>query len=764
LSGGSWGGYSSRMTPRVALRSFLLCLVLFTAGEAVAQAPPDVQTLWDELSARWTDNDLPGAEAAADELVAALEPKAADYTLGIQMNSALHNRASLRFNNGDFAGAEADLLRSVEQARSIQPPPGLPASAEPQLMAMVDDRVRLSLRGLTNFHLAAGDLERATEAFREAQQIEPLWKKQSKDNPAMGYQMLAAEVSSMAGTFYRRSGDRVKATEAFLGRVEELDEAWGILMKQHGGTESDFTDQLKMNYLRGRANCLMELAELASLQEQHEDAVGFCEEAREAAAEMLPLYRKWAENTVKTNPAVPKETIEKTLRGVEMNTNYLRFERAAIVHRAAGKEREALDLLLEGMDRRGEDFEQQRMLTLEYNVMRPEESLALIGDLRALLGEHDDADAAYAEAVALTKEQYPEGHPAVLDVRESQALLAWKQGDRELAREIATEVREARLENLETVLSFSDEAQRLAYRSSIDPWSLYASLEMVPELYETVLRSKGIVLESILENRALADTGDPELEAALEELGTARRKLMEARLGGASEAEGDVAALRERIAELEGRLSAGDPDYGRARDSLETTVNEVAAALPEGATLVEYIRYRRYTAPGRSVPFYGAIVLTGDGESRFVSLEGAEEIDAALDVYAEAMRTEVPDENMRKLLGAISEKLWTPLADLLPDPGAPLLVAPDGPLNFLSFATLLADDTSLAGEKWPITYVTCGRDLLREAAPEPEQAMRGIANPDFEAPTGAGDDSFPRARRDWAKRVPARASSACGGG
>lgn len=708
--------------------------ILSAALSAAAQAPPNVQPLWDELSERWSANDLPGAEASADKLVEALEPVAADFQFGIQMNSALHNRASLRYNNGDFAGAEADLLRSVEQARAIQPPGGLPAASAPQLMAMVDDRVRLSLRGLMNFYLAAGDLERATEAFEEAIAIVPLWKKQAQDNPAIAYQVLAAEVSSMEGTFHRSTGDFSRSLDAFLNRLEEINGAWEKVLAMVGGQENDFTDQMKMNYLRGRANLLMEMAEVSVLLEKSEEAVGFAREAREAATGMMPLYRKWAENVVKTNPAMKQETVDKTLEGVETNMNYLAFERVALVLRAAGDEKGALELLLEGISRRGEDFRQQRHLTLEYNVIRPEESLRMIGDLQAILDRHDEAAESYAKAVELIGEQYPEGHPAVLEIRESEALLAHAKGDADGARARALQVLEGRMGNLETVLSFADESQRLAYRSSIDPWSLFASLGMTEKFYETVLRTKGIVLESILEDRGVAKrASDEELGAALEELQVARRRLMEGLLGGGGDGP-EIGALRKRVAELESTLSAGVAKAGGARESLKTTVDEVVAAIPDKATLIEYVRYRDYSGPGRFVSRYGAAVVRGEGVPVFVPLGEAARIEAGMDLYAKAVRSGAPDEEMRKFLAALGDLVWTPLEDELPPEGERIILSPDGALNFLSFATLFADGEKFAGEVWSISYVTSGRDLLRETDSTRKKVMEIIANPDFQTP------------------------------
>ena len=706
-------------------------LTLFRIS-AEAQTHADVVPLWDELSAKWSANDIPGAMEASDKLVEALEPVATDFSMGIQMNSALHNRASFRYNVGDYLGAEEDLKKSVEQARAILPPAGVPAQTAPQMMVMVDDRIRISLRGLTNFYLAAGDLERATETFQEALEIVPLWKAQAENNPAVGYQILAAEVSSMEGTFYRATSDYAKAAQALLTRVEEIDGAWEMVLKMVGGTESDFTDSMKMNYLRGRANLLMELAEVSSLTEKHKEAVGFCKQARESSAQMMPLYQKWAETTLKTNPAMPKETIEKTLEGVQTNSNYLIFERSAIVFRAAGEEKAALELMVEGVKRRGADLKQQRMLTLEYNVIRPEESLQLIGDLQAILGKPDEAAVSYEKALELIRSQYPEAHPADLEIRQSQALFAKMKGDDAAAAKIAGEVLAGRMENLEAVLSFADESQRLAYRSSVDPWSLFASLQLPNELYEAVLKTKGIVLESILEDRGVAKQGnDPALADTLMEMKAVQRQLMEAVLGGGSDA--DTVPLKKRLGNLESKLAEDGKGKGRVEGSLKASVKDVASAIPKGGVLIEFIRYRDYSAPGKFVSRYGAVVIKAGGDPVFVPLDTASKVEGGMAFYAKAVRGKLEDDKMETFLRAAGASIWDPLKPHLPDPGQHIILSPDGVLNFLSFATLLEGD-KFVGETWMLSYVASGRDLLRKTDSKRNDTMKIIANPDFQTP------------------------------
>ncbi|MBL9158772.1 MAG: CHAT domain-containing protein [Verrucomicrobiales bacterium] len=721
------------------VRSLLLAAV-FTAGHSAAraQAQGDVPALWKELAASRTAGELARAEATAGKLVDALQPSAKDFSLGVQLNSALHNRASLRYNRGDFAGAEADLLASVEQAKAIGLPPGLPAQAMPPMQAMVDERVRLSLRGLMNFHLAAGDLERATRAFEEADAIPPSWKKQGETGVMAAHQILAAEVTSLAGTFHRATGDYTRAAEAIVARVKEIDGAWAEIVREAGGVENTSSDRTKMNWLRARSNLLMDLAEIASLRERHEEAVGFCEESRKSAREMLPLYRRWAEEAMQPGGPVPPETIRKSLKNVEASAHYLMHERAALIFRAAGREQEALGLMLEGLAERDGKDGPQRFLTLDFNVIRPGESLKLVGDLEAILGNTAAAADHYLEAIALTKQHFPPGHPAVMEIEESRALLVHFAGDEAEAGRLAREVLAMRMRHLEEVLAFADEPMRLAYRSSVDPWSLFASLDLPEELATVVLRTKGVVLESLLEDRGIAARNtDPDLAETIEALEVVRRRLMEHLLAGGTESEERIAGLRSRISELESRMIAGAGADGprRSRKAIRTDLAEVVEVLPEGGALIEFIRYRHFNAPGRFENRYGAIVIRTDGPPVWVPLDPAAAVEEAMALYARAVRAQPADGEMEAFLTALGRGIWDPLVPHLPEEGKPLILSPDGDLNFLSFATLLGPGGRLVGEVWPITYVSSGRDLLRTTRPERREAMEIVANPDFETPS-----------------------------
>ena len=60
---------------------------------------------------------------------------------------------------------------------------------------------------------------------------------------------------------------------------------------------------------------------------------------------------------------------------------------------------------------------------------------------------------------------------------------------------------------------------------------------------------------------------------------------------------------------------------------------------------------------------------------------------------------------------------------MLPKGTKTVLISPDGALNFLSFATLLTPEDKFLSQKYLISYVASGRDLLKEK--KPSQQARG---------------------------------------
>ena len=97
------------------------------------------------------------------------------------------------------------------------------------------------------------------------------------------------------------------------------------------------------------------------------------------------------------------------------------------------------------------------------------------------------------------------------------------------------------------------------------------------------------------------------------------------------------------------------------------------------------------------------------------------------------MRGKTDEATLRNVLKALEERVWAPIEKALPSGTKTVIVSPDGELSFVSFATLLAPDDRFLGEKYSISYVASGRDLLRESKPSGNPMTVVFANPDFDS-------------------------------
>jgi CHAT domain-containing protein len=250
-----------------------------------------------------------------------------------------------------------------------------------------------------------------------------------------------------------------------------------------------------------------------------------------------------------------------------------------------------------------------------------------------------------------------------------------------------------------------------------------------------VLRTKGVVLDSLLEDEATTRSErDPDVRDMLE-----KQRLILAQLGQASDAGPTGAPLaladRQKLEQEEQQLEASLADKGvgsgKTRRALATEVADVREALSPDSALVEYVAYNRYTGHLGFEPAYGAVVLTRDAVV-WVPLGAAAEIDARVALDQKYMRKRVREAALAPVLRGLYQQLGRPVVAALPAGIHRLILSPDGQLDFVSFATLLDDGDHFLADDFELNYVSSGRDLLQKAGSVPlTKQMVVFANPDF---------------------------------
>jgi CHAT domain-containing protein/Tfp pilus assembly protein PilF len=385
----------------------------------------------------------------------------------------------------------------------------------------------------------------------------------------------------------------------------------------------------------------------------------------------------------------------------------------------------------------------RRALKIDETALAPNhpDTAMTINNLAALynsLGDYAKAERLYQRAFKIYEKALGSDHPYTATVLNNLGLLKIDLGETKDAIPLVRRAHEAEEKYLFNILSFTSEEQRLAFQKTTRPYTLFATLSCAAELAETVLRQKGVVLDSLLEDRLIAEaSADPKQRDITQQLRGAKQRLtqlvLEVPKDLSQAAQKQRATEKEKLSteveQLEAGLARQVAGLGKARRALSVTVPQVQSALPKQAVLIELLRYSHYLEKGKFETRYGAVVILPSGEPKWVPLGTAAEIEKDVALYQKSVRGKTDDGTLGKVLKALCERVWAPIEKAIPEDCTRVIVSPDGELSFVSLATLLTPDDRFVGEKYSISYVASGRDLLRETKPSSNPMTVVFANP-----------------------------------
>lgn len=323
------------------------------------------------------------------------------------------------------------------------------------------------------------------------------------------------------------------------------------------------------------------------------------------------------------------------------------------------------------------------------------------------------------------------GHQQVLaGLDQSLAIVASRQGQNQRALDLSRQAFEMGMRNFDRILAFGSEAQRLAYQSNAFPYDHIANLGQATLLAEAVLRMKGAVLDSLLEERAVARKSASSVDRErLDRIGALKVAVMEELARG----EGNP-----RLDDLERKLKQEETALAKSvqrplrRERPRADLARVQAALEGDQVLVELVRFQLYTQGGRLVPHYGAVVIPSHGQPAWADLGEAGDLERSIgDLVASMDRTgsELFEGDIAKALRGLYDHLWRPLAKMFPEGTRKVLLSPDGTLHFVPWSALLDEKEGFLTERWQIAQIGSGRDLLREApVTPPAKTLLGLVD------------------------------------
>jgi CHAT domain-containing protein len=262
-----------------------------------------------------------------------------------------------------------------------------------------------------------------------------------------------------------------------------------------------------------------------------------------------------------------------------------------------------------------------------------------------------------------------------------------------------------------------------------------------------VLQRKGRVLDAMTDTFAAVRgrVGDPRDLAVLDQLNATTTRLAGLALNGPAVARPDE--RRSSIRELEARKERLEAELGEHSAELRArmqpvTLEAVQAAMPDDGVLLEFAVFRPFDVKAAGnvdaygPPHYAAYVVRKHGAPRGHDLGAANAIDKMVDALRQALRDPARTD-VKERARAMDEIVMRPLRASFGD-ATRLLVSPDGELNLVPFEALIDEDGRYLIERYAMSYLTSGRDLLRMQVPRLSRSNPVIiADPLFGEPTTA---------------------------
>jgi len=630
--------------------------------------------------------------------------------------SSLNNLANLYRDIGEYTKAELFHKRALEIREKALGPEHLDVAS--------------SLNNLANFYKSRGDYVKVQPLYQRALDITE--KAQGPDHPDV-----AGSLNNLA-SFYNYKGEYAKAEPLFQRAITIYEKVLGpehpdvaIPLNNLANLYQNKSDYEKAEPLYQRVLAIREKA----LGPEHPRVAS-------VLSNLAVLYDKKGDYA-KAEPLYERAlTLKDKVLGPEHPDVAITLSSLASLYQDKGEYAKAEPLF-------------QRAITI-YDKVGPENqdvviSLNNLGGLYRSRGEYSRAEPLHKRALTITEKELGPDHIDVARSLSNLALLYAAKGD--IAQAIYYQSRSSAIaeRNLELNLAMGSERQKLVYLTFFTKdtdFTISLHSQAAPDdpqalnlAFSTLLRRKGRGLDAMANTIAtLRRNAAPQDQDLFDRLAEARSQMAALILRESESAKAEtyrtkIKPIEEKIENLEANLSARSADF-RAQTQ-PVTLSAVQAALPADSALIEFVIFTpqdprmKKTLP----PRFLAYLLAAEGQPKWVDLGEAAPINRALEAWRQSLRENGVD--VKKLGRAVDELVMRPVrSSLQPELGQihHLLIAPDGSLNLIPFGALVDEENRYLIERYTISYLTSGRDLLRLQNPQASKSAPLImANPLFGA-------------------------------
>lgn len=388
-------------------------------------------------------------------------------------------------------------------------------------------------------------------------------------------------------------------------------------------------------------------------------------------------------------------------------------------------------------------------------------SLYCIAILFKNKGSYEEAKELYKRAYDIQSKSLGEFHPSTADSLLQLAITYLSNNKPAKAYKYIKRAMKAYVEIVSGVIHIPDEQRQLKFinnfrgrfyifLSFVNKYMYNLSNEELEGIFNIVLQNKGISTEvSISRKDKLFKEKSPELQEKLNELNILKsqiaQKMLEELKGTSLQDEKPTISQweeRRRLIEKEISIYLDIQDFGLNFKNID--YRKIIKKLPMKSALIELVKFRVYDF--KAIPLkeekawgeerYTAFILRKDQPSnlKILDLGSSEEIDKSIINFRNSIRDsiELDDISIIEISGEdISKRLFLPLIPYLQEIEH-LLIAPDGEITKLPFEVLKSNKGKYAIDKYKITYINTGRDLLYRHSYKSDNSPIVISNPNFD--------------------------------
>ncbi len=395
----------------------------------------------------------------------------------------------------------------------------------------------------------------------------------------------------------------------------------------------------------------------------------------------------------------------------------------------------------------------QRLLGNEHpDIATSLNNLALLCDSQE---RYSEAEPLFRQALEMRQRLLGKEHPDVAISLNNLAALYWRQGNTDRTLEFQAQGIKVEEQNLSYNLAAGFDRQKRDYIKTVSGTTnanISLHLNAVPNNSQaarlaltTIFQRKGRILDvstnslQILRQRV----NDPESQKLIDNLSNTYNQLAtliynQPEKLSPEEYRQQVSDIDDRAKQLENLLSRRSAEFRTLTQPV--TLEAIQKLISADAALVELVQYRPVNpkAPlnqSFGEPHYAVYILTPSGEPQAIDLGEAKKIEEFLELFRQSLADKnTPIPQLQESARNLDRLLMQPVRKLLGNTRK-ILLSPDGALNLIPFEALVDENNQYLVENYSFTYLTSGRDLLRQQNPSPsQQPPVVIADPYFDRP------------------------------